>query len=218
MIDDGQSDFTILDHEDRITVPGRPFEKPSNEFLLLLELRDGLEFINSLVEQHEKRLGTSRMTRKDSESKDVHGPVLRSFITTKIPIEVPRGLLTCLFHWYSISACQYVRTIGMIAYRRDQDQRKPDEYVEDVIPTVKSFRDKIGAHTAWSVNSRRDNEAERLASVLPQLAIHDNTFVAGIRGIILTRGGKRTDSHSIKPWSITRVHKALRERYWPAPI
>ena len=52
------------------------------------------------------------------------------------------------FHWYSISACQYVRTVGAIAYLQDNSRPKPLEYVNSVIPEVKAYRDKVGAHYA----------------------------------------------------------------------
>jgi hypothetical protein len=213
---DELTDFTVLDHKDRIIVPGSPFKKPVNEYVLLFELRDGLEFLNSIVEQYESRLGASRTPSEDLKPKDVGEPVLRSFMTTKIPVEIPRGLVTCAFHWYSVSACQYVRTIGTIAYHRDQNRPKPDKYVDNVIPDVKAFRDKIGAHTAWSMSNGRDNKAERLASVLPQLAIVDYTFMVSVFHVILTSGGKRSDSFNLKSWSVSRVHKALRKRYWPS--
>jgi hypothetical protein len=216
MTGDEQSDFTILDHKDRIIVPGSPFKKPANEYVLLLELRDGLEFLNSIVEQYESGLGGLCTPSEGLKLKDVGRPVLRSFMTTKIPAEIPRGLVTCAFHWYSVSACQYVRTIGTIAYQQGEKRSEPDKYVEEVIPAVKVFRDKIGAHTAWSMNSRRDNEAERLASVFPQLAIHDNTFIVSVFHVSMTSGGKRSDSYKLKSWSVTRIHKMLRGRYWPS--
>jgi hypothetical protein len=114
-------DFTVLDHEDRIVVPGNPFKEPANEYVLLLGLRDGLEFLSRIVEQCESRLAASGIPSGDLDIKNVGGAVRRSFMTTKMPAEVPRGLVTCAFHWYSVSACQYVRTIGAIAYQRDQN-------------------------------------------------------------------------------------------------
>jgi len=66
------------------------------------------------------------------------------------------------------------------------------------------------------MNSGQDNKAERLASVLPQLAVVDNTFTVCVLRVVLTSGGKSSDSRALKPWSVTRVHKMLRERYWPS--
>lgn len=54
----------------------------------------------------------------------------------------------------------------------------PRVYVESVIPEVKAFRDKIGAQVVWVSQNKKDNEAERLASVIPTLTFNGAHYVA----------------------------------------
>ena len=178
-------ELTTLDHIDRITVPGNPFAEPANEYYALLCLRTGLEF---LYRQAEK---CDQIALKQLDPKKQYFSFGNSPLLTGIPYQ----LLTCAFHWYSISACQYVRTVGAIAYLQDKSRPIPPEYIKCVIPEVLAFRDKIAAHFAWLSKHSQDNEAERLVS-----------------------SGKSSNSKAMQPWSITKIHQRLQERYWPEEI
>jgi hypothetical protein len=83
------------------------------------------------------------------------------------------------------------------------------------MPEVVAFRDKVAAHFAWATRNSRDNEAERVASILPPLAFVGNSFEVGAFTVVLGSQGKQTDSQAIAPWSIRKVHERLRLRYWP---
>jgi hypothetical protein len=128
---------------------------------------------------------------------------------------VPQGLLTCAFHWYAISACQYVRTVGAIAWRHDSARPKPPDYAKAVIPEVIAFRDKVAAHFAWCTANKKDNPAERFASIIPPLGFQHDSFHVGVWAIHLRQGGQVNNSTGIQPWSLCKVHERLRQRYWP---
>ena len=201
---------TVLDRIDAIEVPGDVFSNPVNEYWALLCLRDGLHFlanqaasIDAAVTQRVNPEGELRLVMAGSD------PAFAG---------VPMGLLTCAFHWYAVSACQYVRTVGAIACRLGLTQKRPLDYVEDVIPEVRAFRDKIAAHFAWTTQNKEDNEAERMASILPQLSFHDDSFVVQGLKVSLRSGGKTSDSSVLTPWSITRIHERLSARYWRNPV
>jgi hypothetical protein len=130
--------------------------------------------------------------------------------------QIPKTLLICAFHWYAISACQYVRIVGAIAYRPDKSRLIPPQYVKNVIPEVLAFRDKVAAHFAWSTQHGQDNDAERLASILPPLVFINDSFHVGALTVALQKSGKASTSKVIKPWSICKVHRQLRKRYWPS--
>ena len=207
MASSANSTITVLDHIDNITVPGNPFAKPANEYWALVCLRHGMEFLylqarhcDEVVKQQVNPTGNVRFVSSGN-----------------VPLagQVPQTLLTCAFHWYAISACQYVRTVGAIACRLDSTRPLPPEYAKEVIPEVVAFRDKVAAHFAWSTQHSRDNDAERLASILPPLTFKDDSFCVGALTVTVRRGGHASDSRAIKPWSLCRVHEALRERYWP---
>ncbi|MEW6715006.1 MAG: hypothetical protein AB1306_07960 [Nitrospirota bacterium] len=198
---------TILDHIDNISVPGDVFSKPSNEYWALICLREGLEFLYSQVVQIDKI--TQSILNPEGKKKYVssgNGPGT---------VDIPKPLLTCSFHWYAVSACQYVLTVGAIACKQDNSRPIPRKYVEAVIPGVKAFRDKVAAHFAWNSKHSQDNDAERLASIIPPLSFVEDSWHVGVMQIAMSKGGKLSTSESIRPWSITKIHDDMTRRYWP---
>lgn len=202
-----ESAITILDHIDSITVPGNVFAEPANEYWALAWLHQGMEFLYQQVRRCDE------VTRQQVNPKED----MRIMCSGNFPglPQLPQGLLTCAFHWYAISACQYVRTVGAIAHRQDNTRPLPQDYANTVIPEVIAFRDKAAAHFAWCTTNKRDNPAERFASIIPPLVFQDDSFHVGTLAIHLRQGGKVSDSTAIRPWSLSRVHERLRQRYWP---
>ena len=207
MAEKAESGFTMLDYIDRIQVPGQVFEIPSNEYWALVCLRDGMELLYNQTLQVDEIV----RTRLSMDA------INRCFIMGNDPAlnGIPKSLLTSYFHWYAISACQYVRTVGAIAFQFDSTRPMPKAYAFDVIPEVVNFRDKVAAHFAWTTKSNHDNEAERLVSVLPPLSFINDSFYVGSMVLKIRRGTKVSDSRAIQPWSLCRVHERLRTRYWP---
>lgn len=199
---------TVLDHIDQITVSGTVFEQPTNEYWALICLRDGMEFLYRQARECDELV--RRQVNPDGNLKYFGAGNLPEMRT------VPKSLLTCAFHWYAISACQYVRTVGAIAYRNDRTRPLPPSYVSKVIPDVLAFRDKVAAHFAWSTQHSKDNDADRLASVLPSLTFVDDSFHVGAWSVDMGRAGKESSSQSMVPWSICKVHERFRTRYWPS--
>jgi hypothetical protein len=199
---------TVLDHIDNVIVPGEVFQEPSNEYYALICLQNGLEFLYQRA-AHCDEVGKQQLNAEDK---------LQVMCFGNIPglNQIPKTLLTCAFHWYSISACQYVRLVGAIAYRQDNSRLTPLKYVEKVIPEVLTFRDKVAAHFAWSTKHSQDNDAERLATILPPLVFVDDSFHVGALTVALQKSGKDSNSKKIKAWSICKVHQQLRKRYWPS--
>ncbi len=206
---------TTLDRFEEISVPGDVFRNPSNEYWALLYLWHGLEF---LYHQAVRCDNIAREAINLPEGTDLvaggNHPVFE---------RVPKTLLTSAYHWYAVSACQYVRLVGAIAFREDQklpeDQRRgrsaASDYVESVIPEVKAFRDKVAAHFAWATRNKNDNDAERVVSILPSVAFAGRSFQVMTFQVGTRRNGKVSDSSAITPWSIPEVHERLRKRYWP---
>ena len=106
------SDFTILDYVDEIKVSGNVFAEPANEYWALICLREGLNSLFHIVAKYEG-IVNNRLKSKGRHNVWIIGnaPTLEG---------IPLGLLTCMFHWYAISACQYVKTVGAIAYLQDK--------------------------------------------------------------------------------------------------
>jgi hypothetical protein len=198
---------TVLDYFDDIRVPGNVFKEPTNEYWALLCLRDGLEL---LYHQAARCDEIAKQQVNPQDKLNVMG-----FGNLPEFNQIPMTLLTCTFHWYAISACQYVGTVGAIAYRQGSARSIPSHYVKKVIPEVQVFRDKVAAHFAWSTKNSQDNEAERLASILPQLTFINDSFYVGALTVTRRSAGKASTSRAIQSWSICKVHQQLRQRYWP---
>lgn len=198
---------TILDHIEGIAVPADVFAQPANEYSALLSLRDGLEF---LARQASKCDEAARQQLDPGGNLEIfsygNNPSLRG---------IPFGLLTCAFHWYAVTACQYVRLVGAIAYQMDANRPLPPKYVGMVIPEVLAFRDKVAAHFAWTSRHGQDTDAERALSVMPQITFQNYSFFVGAWTLHLRAKGKESNSSSIQPWSIAEIHARLRKRYWP---
>ncbi len=201
---------TILDHIDNIAVPGNVFAEPGNEYWALLWLWQGMEYLYCRVRQSDEFV-------KQQVNPDGN---VRFHCSGNLPElqQVPQGLLTCAYHWYAVSACQYVGTVGAIGHRQDNTRPGWRDYVMAVIPEVFAFRNKVAAHFAWCVGDKRDNPAERLASILPSLIFADDCFQIAGYTVSLRQGGKASNSTTIRAWSLSRVHERLRKRYWPELI
>lgn len=213
---------TTLDYIDNIVVPGDVFHEPHNEYWALMCLWQGLEYLNAQVASCEKTAKESVESGADqifSFAPDLKINVegLFSFGRLPEPIRGATRLLTMAFHWYAISACQFVRLVGAVAKRLDDTRPLPNDYAEPIIPEVVAFRDKVAAHFSWSSKNKRDNEAERLASILPPLGYNRGRISVGTMTIHLRQGGKSSTSSEIKEWSLTEVHERLTKRYLPPP-
>ncbi|MFQ6029242.1 MAG: hypothetical protein ACE5Q6_17330 [Dehalococcoidia bacterium] len=204
------SDYTVLDHIDDIQVPGNVFANPVNEYWALVCLRQGLNYLYRQVSHYDNVL-RQQVTSGGKELVALVG-------NSSAFADVPMALLSCTFHWYAISACQYVRSVGAIAYRQDSSRPMPARYTENVIPEVLVFRDKVAAHFAGMTMNPRDNEAEQLASIMPQLAFVDDSFCVGAYTVTVKRSDGVSSSTSIQKWSIKEVHERLQHRYWPDQI
>lgn len=199
-----ESETAVLDYIDKIEVPGRPFLEPANEYWALVCLYDGMDFLYRQVKQCDQ-IVQERVARSHNlnflgigNCPDFKG--------------IPKARITCAFHWYAISACQYVRTVGAIARRIDPNRPLPPDYVKLVIPEVLIFRDKVAAHFAWSTQNSRDNDAERMSSILPPLAFHDESFHVGTLTVTVRRGNAMSNSGDLQPWSLCKIHERLIQR------
>ena len=198
---------TVLDYIDEIKVTGNVFREPANEYWALIYLRQGLDYLFHQIQRCEEAV--RKKVNPDGKYKVAligNAPELK---------DVPQGLLTCSFHWYAVSACQYVRTIGAIAYRQDSNRLLPLKYVQQVIPAVLAFRDKVAAHFAWSSKHTEDNDAERLASIISPLTFTNDVFEVGSLMVTKKSDTQISNSETIQPWSISNIHAQLNKRYWP---
>ena len=174
---------------------GPPDLRP--ELNTLITLQTGLEYLNALVQEKEASLRQCRI------------PLVAAYDD----LEGLR-IIACAFRWYSVTACDYVRTVGWLTKGGDDEQAK--QYLDDVIPEVHYFRDKVGAHFSPSHPRKSDTPSSRFFAE-ESYTVHfdhdNNVFVAsGSRWNVKASGSFETIDIS---WSLTRVHRELSKRYWP---
>ncbi len=207
MDNSGSEPITVLDHIDRISVKGDVFAEPTNEYWFLVCLREGMEFLYRQATQCDASVKQALNIEE--------GVKVFEFGNSPAFSAVPMPLLVSSFLWYAMSAYQYGLTVGAIAFRNDDSRPKPTDYVASAMPEILVFRNKVAAHIAWAKNHRNDNDAERLASVLPFLTFAGDSFYTCAMKVGITKGGDASNSEELKRWSICKMHEQLKRRYWP---
>lgn len=210
----------ILDHIDGITLTDELAKKHFNELQSRRHLSQGLAFLYQQVKAIEAKAvqqinNQEHLSRMPPEVREAFaGKDVRYFSGGNDPMLawLPKGLITCFFHWYAVSLCNYVRLIGHLSKQTDPEGPSPAAYVESVVPEVKWFRDKVAAHFARAANSTHDCEADQDLSVMYAISFLDGRFFAG--GWILTKWSKDERSEAgCEGWSLTQTHEQLAQRY-----
>jgi len=195
----------IVDHIENFTLSGENLTKYFNELASLRYLSIGLAFLYKQVKKVELTI-----------IKQI-GPEIRIFSYGNDPRMrgIPRDLIACSFHWYSVSVCNYILMVGWIRHTIDPNSPFPWDYVDSLIPEVRAWRDKVSAHFAKADNDRRDTIAEQEVSVFYPIGFYDDAFYASPMSLTMTKKGKRITSKSLQKWSLTKTHEQLQPRYWP---
>ncbi len=197
----------MLDYVRHLELPDDVCKRRLNQFNSLRYLHEGMTFLYRQVKQSEAVVYQRLDSRR---ARTIYGndPALAG---------MPMGLLSCSFHWYAVSACNYVRLVGWLLKDARCSDQDPLKYVEDVLPDVKPFRDKVAAHFAQAAGSRRDNQAEREMSVMPPIGFVDDAFCANPVLLLIGAQHGNSNSEALAKWSLTKVHESLMQRYgWPA--
>lgn len=215
----------IIDHVDNLELSDRAMEQYFNELRSLEYLSTGLNFLNVQVQRIESEI----RGRLDSDT------VVHMFGNAPELEGMPQDLVACAFHWYSVTACNYVKLVGWLA--NEGDASKAAEYLKHVLPEVRIWRDKVGAHFAQIDPRKEDTPADLAKSVMFPLTFDDDAFYVGSlvltmasgeqkqpkpEGIadwrwrhLMMSGRVRNSSRQDMRWSLTHTHERLSTRYWP---
>lgn len=130
-------------------------------------------------------------------------------------------LVASLFDWFAISLCNYLRLVALIDivsrnhWSLDQISRNHktvkrhcNAYVEDVVPEVRLWRDKVSAHPALT-DPRWDNLSMLQSSVADSFTLSAGRFVAGSLRFMVGE-----EEPPVLPWSVTEVYERLAPRFW----
>lgn len=194
----------IIDHIDKLEVRDDRLAAYGNELRSLKYLEQGLRFLYEQVKSTEDQI------------MEVLGRDKRVIIYGNAPAlkSAPQGLIACAFHWYAVSACNYVRMVGWLV--NGGDSQKAGQYVQRVLPGVKLWRDKVGAHFARVDPRPQDTPADLAMSVMFPVAFDDDAFYTGTFTLAMRQGTKTSASRTDMRWSLTHTHRELVARYWPS--
>lgn len=194
-----------LDHVDDLDLPDADVAARGNELSSLMYLQQGLQFLNDQVASLEAEV----CRRVDCDRR-----VVTLFGNAPAFAGLPMGFVAMSFHWYAVTACNYVRLVGWLG--RSQDSSAARAYMETVIPKVKLWRDKVAAHFAITDPKGSDTPAGLAASVMFPVGFVDRSFVAQPLTLALAGPSGRSVSPGMS-WSLTDTHAELAKRYWPTP-
>lgn len=192
----------IIDHADGLVLPDEFAKNHGNELRRLRDLSVGLGYLNQHVVRVEKSI------------RDQVGPKYRCSSYGGLVPETVLGLVSCSFHWYAVSICNYVRLTGWVANEAGVATQLSTEYVQRVIPAVVRYRDKVAAHFARAGRNANDTEAERELSTLFDLVFEGDCFYAASLAIVRRNAGQVSNASGL-PWSLTKTHAEMTARYWP---
>jgi hypothetical protein len=127
------------------------------------------------------------------------------------------SLLECMFHWYSVSACNYVNLIAWIGEEINffQTPQAKESYRREVCGPVKTYRDKVSAHYAITNPSKNDSHADLLYSTFNCPTLMDGRLRTGGINLTVTTGGVASKTTHDTYWSVTEFHESLELRYGP---
>ena len=192
-----------IDHVDGLDLDEPQVEIRGNELRSLAYLHAGLSYLYGQVSRAEDQV-RQRLPADKRFSLYGNAPELA---------DINQGLLACAFHWYAVTACNYVRMVGWLA--PDSQPSEALAYVKRVIPQVYEWRNKVGAHFALVDPNKEDTAADLAASVMFPIAFDDDAFWTGIFQLTVRQGGQTSTSRQDMRWSLTHTHDELISRYWP---
>lgn len=136
----------------------------------------------------------------------------------------------CTFNWFSITLTSYLRLIALVDLVNRNDWSITDlvanektitkacrEYVDDVVPAVAKWRNKVAAHPAATAplgaNDKR-GAADRMGTLLQSFSCPVSR-TAGYFEVGRVRWSIDDEMADLLPWSVTSIYEQLTPRFWP---
>lgn len=189
----------ILDHLDNLELSQEDADRHFDATMALARLGEGLFWLYRTVIELE------RQAQADAAPEDVRLAVVGGILDRQ-----PLGLLSCVFQWYAVSACNYAQLVGWLATGKPEAAK---QYMKRVLPRVSQYRNKVAAHFALA-DPRRDNEADLAASVMTQVVFAQGRLCAAALSPVVKDGDCEVSASRDLSWSLTVAHERLLPRYW----
>lgn len=132
--------------------------------------------------------------------------------------------ISCMFHWFSISLCNYLRAVKLVDIIDKENLiiysfKDPDvinyvkntcrDYVISIVPDIYVWRNKVAAHFAGT-DPKNDSLSTIFESLIPAVGYMKGRFYTNPGRINIE--GIESD---IPNWSVTDVYEKLTPRFWP---
>jgi len=132
--------------------------------------------------------------------------------------------MSVMFHWFSISAVNLLRLIGLVEIMNRESWTSSDilnhskeirahckNYVESIIPEVLEYRNKVAAHFSITDPRPEDNVASLEFSIMPQVS-----WMKG-QGILVghSQWGTKGEKSEIPQWCLTEEFEKIALRCFP---
>jgi hypothetical protein len=198
-----------LDYINRIQFEDN--HSPIENYQALSYLSNGLSTLANIVREKEIQLSNSNIAFSMGGT---------GYLDTDLQFT---ALVPCYFSWFTVSLVNYVRLIGLfdifikqkwsMASINEGNNQKTfskycDDYVKEVIPDIRIWRNKISAHFAVT-DPREDSEALLEYSIMNTVFYIKPYYKAGF-GHWNTKG----ISENLPSWSLTETYEKLIPRYW----
>ena len=134
------------------------------------------------------------------------------------------AVTSCAFFWFSTSLVNYMRLVGLVGLtnqkgweakdilersRAAEIKRYCDQYVEEVIPAVLHWRNKVAAHFAITHPYGEDNVATLESSIMDQLI-----FIKPYFRVAAAKWCTKHEESTLPSWALTQVFEELAPRFW----
>ncbi len=196
--------MVIIDYIENLQLTDDEESKHFNELRSLNYLAQGLWFLRDQVHNIEAQI-SSRVDKNKRVRIFGNAPEMKG---------IPQDLVACAFHWYAVSACNYVKMVGWLANNGDSTRARG--YMEHVLPQIYLWRHKVAAHFAMIDPRKDDNAADLAKSVMFPISFDDAAFYASSLILTQSSGGKSSTSRQDMRWSLSHTHRRLITRYWPS--
>jgi len=138
------------------------------------------------------------------------------------------AIVPCAFHWFSTSAVNYVKLVGLIDLMQKNGWTSDDlaikanwsaikshcsTYEETVVPSIHKWRNKVTAHFAATDPHKDDNLGMLEQCVMNSVSFHSKRYWAGSFDFVV-----KGDSWNLPDWSVTEIYENLAKRYWPNSV
>ncbi len=192
----------VIDYIANLKLSDEKEKEYFNELRSLSYLATGLRFIYEKVQRVEDEV-IERLPKNKQVSIFGNAPEMQG---------INQDLVACAFHWYAVTACNYVKMVGWLA--NNGDSSKAREYMQSVLPQVYLWRHKVAAHFAIIDPQKNDNAADLAMSVMFPISFDNDAFYTGSFTLTISKGGNKSRSRQDMRWSLTHTHCDLIPRYW----